>query len=93
MKQRAFSAAVVYMPCLRTGISDSWSVPAWQSDCWIPGLNLLGIVCASGACYTCVMGEEEDRRFEEGKDERKEGRRDHFGTMQEKHVWFMAFHP
>jgi hypothetical protein len=55
MKRRAFSAAVVYMPCQGTGISGSRSVPAsCKSDCWIPRLNVLGIVCASGPCSTHV---------------------------------------
>jgi hypothetical protein len=81
MKQRAFSAAVVYMPCLRTGISDSRSVPAFcKRDRWIPRLNQLGIECASGVCCTCEMGEEENRRFEGGKDEWKEGRRGPFSA-------------
>jgi hypothetical protein len=33
------------------------------------------MVCTSGACSTCEMGEEEDVGFEEGKDEWKKGRR------------------
>jgi hypothetical protein len=94
-EQRAFSAAVVYMPCLSTDILDPRSVPAFcKSHRWIPRLNLLGIACATGACCTCEMGEEEERSFDEGKDEWKEGRRDHyFGSLQGKHVWFMTFHP
>lgn len=75
MKRRPFSAAVVYMPCLRTGISDSRSVPAFcKRDRWIPRLNLLGIECASGGPAAHVKWER--RRIVDLREGRMNGRKE-----------------
>jgi hypothetical protein len=78
MKQRASSAAVVYMPCIRTGISASAPVPAsCKSERWIPRFNVLGMVCASGGGPAAHAKWERRKTLglRKGKDEWKKGRR------------------
>ncbi len=64
-------------------MSDSRSVPAFcKSDCWLPRYDPSGIVCASGACCTCAVGETDEEDEDEDDDEEHEEQDVGFGGGQ-----------